>query len=161
MLVGLNSEQDSGEQLLPLVQSLPTCSREYKRVRDRENRPERRGTSYDMTPRSGLFSHAHTPRKVYSPRCDNTTTIANTVLVQEDSLCNGVHSTGQATQAQRVQVLWCGSQSSLAICAEAFLHPCRHQMFSHVDGVSAVTYRPCALLTVSRPNLVSMMFSGP
>lgn len=63
MLAGLNSEQDSEEQRLSMVQSLPTCSRECKRVRGRENRPERRGTSYDITPRSGLFSHAHTDAK--------------------------------------------------------------------------------------------------
>ena len=95
-------------------------------------------------------------RKVYSPRCDNTTTIANTVLVQEDSLCNGVHSTGQAAQAERVQVFWCGPQSTFAICHEAILYTRCHQVFSYVDGVSQVSSRQTRA-NCDRPNLVSSM----
>lgn len=46
--------------------SRPVFAHVFARVQAwqvKQSRPERRGTSYDITPRSGLFSHAHTDAK--------------------------------------------------------------------------------------------------
>lgn len=49
---------------------------------------------------------------------------------------HGLHSTGQAAEAQRVQVLWCRPQFNVALRDEAFLQQRCHQLLPHVDGVS-------------------------
>lgn len=67
----------------------------------------------------------------------NTTTHPTLVeLAHETLLSHGLYSARQAAKTEGVQVLWRRSQSSLAICPQALLHPCGDPLFSHVDGVS-------------------------
>lgn len=51
-----------------------------------------------------------------------------------------VYPTGQAPQAQRVQVLGRGPQLGEPICHEAFLYECGDQMLSHEYGVCIPFY---------------------
>ena len=49
---------------------------------------------------------------------------------------HGVYPSRPATEAEGVQVLWCGPQLAVSLCPEAILHTCCHQVFSNVHGVS-------------------------
>lgn len=58
-----------------------------------------------------------------------------TQLCHRNQPVQDVHPTGQAPQAQGIQVLGRGPQLGEPICYEALLHECGNQMLSHEYGV--------------------------
>lgn len=75
------------------------------------------------------------------------------------SICDGLHTSRQTPQTQRVQILWRRPQPAFALCSQTFLYPCGDSLLPYVDGVS---YGPmhnlsCADLITHRPNLVSFL----
>lgn len=59
--------------------------------------------------RLALHPQSNNKRRPNRFRCQNPTTALRQLLVKRGATNHGVHTTGQATEAQGVQVLWRGS----------------------------------------------------
>lgn len=121
--------------------------------------------SFDPTPRHPSQSQAkhetRNPAKLSRPRSrlPPSPLLRNrNARLAKKHRCDGVHTTGQAPEAERVQISGRGPQLSLPICVEAVLHPCSDQVLSDVDGVSLRNREnKSEVLTKYRPNLVSII----